>query len=197
MARKDYTPLSQKTKPKPDESGWFVYQTHDAGQTYVALDKKKSHNIRYVNFGDANTGWALDEDNSILKTTDGGQNWQVQRRAGMIESHYKDKPVEKVKEPLQAIVIANANTAFAYGGGYHAEGYEQEGVFSGTTDGGATWQKLPFLFQQQIKMIFFVNSLHGWVYDNGSTIYKTTDGAINGWSRSAAKAWLRLSECFF
>ena len=179
VARKDYTPLQQKGKPKPEESGWFVYQTHDAGQTYVTLDKKKSHNIRFVNFADTNIGWALDDDNSILRTTDGGQNWQVQRRAGTIDykdTRYKDSPTQKIKEPLDAIVVANGTNAFAYGGGFHGEGVEQEGVFLGTTDGGNTWQKLPFLFQQNIKAIFFLDAQHGWVYDNGGSIYRTTDG---------------------
>ncbi len=182
VVHKDYTSLSQQTdkKAKPaDDTGWFVCVTHDSGQNYEVLDKKKTHNIRFVNFADPSTGWALDEDNSILKTTDSGQNWQVQRKAGMVDykdARYKDKPVQKVKEPLQAIVTANTTTAFAYGGGFHGEGVEQEGILLTTTDGGSTWQKLPFLFQQNIKAIFFRDAQHGWVYDNGGTLYRTTDG---------------------
>jgi photosystem II stability/assembly factor-like uncharacterized protein len=179
VVRKDYTSLTQKTKPKNEDSGWFIYQTHDAGQNYTALDKKRTRNIRFVSFADANTGWALDEDNSILKTTDGGQNWQVQRKAGMVEykdARYKTTPVQKLKEPLQAVVVGNANTAFAYGGGFHGEGVEQEGILLGTTDGGATWQKLPFLFQQNVKAVYFLDGQHGWVYDNGGSLYRTTDG---------------------
>jgi len=181
VVHKDYTSLSQnKDKSKPaEDTGWFICQTHDAGQTYVVLDRKKTHNIRFVNFADPSVGWALDEDNSILKTTDGGQTWQVQRKAGMVDykdARYKDKPVQKIKEPLQALVVTNATTAFAYGGGFHGEGVEQEGILLATTDGGTTWQKLPFLFQQNIKSIFFIDPQHGWVYDNGGTLYRTTDG---------------------
>jgi len=179
VARRDDASLLRNSKAKPEDSGWFIYQTRDAGKTFEALDKKKNHNIRFVAFADANNGWALDEDSNILRTTDGGQNWQIQRKAGTIDlKNTRDTktPVQKEKEPFQGIVAVDPNSAFAYGGGFHKEGYEEEGILLGTTDGGKTWEKLPFLFQQKVQAIYFTDPQHGWVYDAGGSIYRTADG---------------------
>lgn len=179
VARKDDTSLLRTSKPKPEDSGWIIYQTHDGGKTFDALDKKKNHNIRYVNFVDQNNGWALDEDNSILKTTDGGKTWQLERKAGTIDlKNTRDQKTaaQKEKDPFQGIVTVNGDVAFAYGGGFHKEGYEEEGILLGTSNGGKTWEKLAFVFQQKIQAIYFTDPQHGWVYDAGGSIYRTMDG---------------------
>ncbi len=77
-----------------------------------------------VFFADAQTGWAVGHWGAILKTTDGGESWQLQRSA-----------MER-DQPLFSVYFADAKQGWAVG---------LWSLMLHTTDGGANWvtQALP------------------------------------------------------
>jgi photosystem II stability/assembly factor-like uncharacterized protein len=73
-----------------------------------------------VFFLDDKVGWAVGHDVSILKTNDGGENWQLQ--------HYSPQ----TDKPLFGVYFKDAINGFAFGA---------YGLFLRTKDGGKTWAK--------------------------------------------------------
>ena len=71
-----------------------------------------------VTFTDANNGWAVGHDASILHTTDGGKTWKLQNFD------------PKLQSPFLNIYMGDAQHGFAIGA---------FGLFKTTADGGATW----------------------------------------------------------
>jgi photosystem II stability/assembly factor-like uncharacterized protein len=88
-----------------------------------------------VFFIDATTGWAVGHDSTIIKTTNGGNNWTFQ---------YSTPSLEK---PLLDIVFKNA---------FHGVAIGAYGQFLRTIDGGKTWLSEfheEFLFEDDIAFL--------------------------------------------
>jgi photosystem II stability/assembly factor-like uncharacterized protein len=62
--------------------GSAVLHSGDGGQHWQIVPTGQPLPLNGVWFQDADHGWAVGELGSILATTDGGKNWQVQRRGG-------------------------------------------------------------------------------------------------------------------
>lgn len=74
-----------------------------------------------VTFADANNGWAVGHDATILHTTDGGKSWTLQNF----------QPQDS--KPVLSVLALDPQRAFAVGA---------YGLFLSTTDGGKTWPPL-------------------------------------------------------
>ena len=122
----------------------------------------KSNNLQYlhgVDFVDANTGWAVGDFGTILKTTSGGVYWVSQS----IDSIYSLASVDFVDEV----------TGWAVG-------YDTGGVILKTTDGGSSWtQQYSGKFLNSVQ---FVSPTIGWSVGPDGVILKTTEGGST-WSR--------------
>lgn len=70
-----------------------------------------------VQFVDADTGWAVGHDATILKTNDGGQTWSLQN-------------FDASQEPLLSLYAVDAQHVYAFGA---------FGLMLETRDGGTTW----------------------------------------------------------
>ena len=114
-----------------------------------------------VSFIDVNIGWAVGADGTILRTTDGGENW-VSQTSGTTEW-------------LSTVHFLNANTGISVGMG---------GTILKTTNGGETWTPQTSGTTASLQDVCFVNTNTGIVvgefYDHniGSTtgvILKTTN----------------------
>ncbi|MCA1789418.1 MAG: hypothetical protein LC667_06050, partial [Thioalkalivibrio sp.] len=94
----------------------------DGGGTWTQSDVPTRATLTGVFFHDRNLGWAVGHDAVILKTTDGGVNWERMQWA----------PDEET--PLLDLWLADAETGYAIGayGSYYV-----------TTDGGETWDFEP------------------------------------------------------
>ncbi len=160
-------------------------------------DMKQSLNS--VFFVDSLTGWAcggtdyyLTGLSKILKTTDGGLNWNVQLSGSNLG--------------FNSIYFINKNIGWAVG---------NINLFSGnifkTTNGGVNWAQLNSPSNYPIYSVFFVDSLIGWiadwylqVYPGGShstiQIFKSTNGGIE-WIQQyylyEDNTFRKLNEIFF
>lgn len=135
-----------------------------------------------VFFADAQTGWAVGHWGAILKTTDGGDTWQLQKSA-------MDRD-----QPLFAVYFTDAQTGWAVG---------LWSLMLHTTDGGANWvtQTLPappggkkadrnlFSFFGDAQGRLFITSEQGRVLrsqDKGASWeYRETGYAGSFWSGTA------------
>jgi len=104
---------------------------------------------------DAQTGYAVGDLGTILKTTDGGANW-VSQSSGTTNNLYS------VHFPVDAQT------------GYAAEWY---GTIVKTTDGGVNWVCQPSGTTNYLYSVTFpVDASTGYVVGEGGTILKTTNG---------------------
>ena len=115
------------------------------------------YDVCYIN---ANTLIAAGEGGTIRKSIDNGASWKV------IDS--------KISWDLYTINFVDENIGFISG---------QEGLIK-TTDGGETWQ---VSYQEEFDLyylvswdgVYFVNKNIGYLVDNSSNTYKSTDGGNN------------------
>ena len=102
-----------------------VLLSDDAGKTYrQATTVPISSTLTAVSFADARTGWAVGHWGAIVKTTDGGETWTLQR---------SDTSVD---QPLFSVYFRDSREGWAVG---------LWSLMLHTSDGGMTWStvKLP------------------------------------------------------
>jgi len=151
-------------RPYPDNFIQLL-KTENGGETWelVSTDQTGMVTIGYalgtgkVYFQDANTGWVLGARGFILKTTDGGENWN------------------KIVLPVDW-----TNTmSFAFADGQH-------GIICGeslfrTEDSGENWMEEE-LSAPYLTDICFTDSVNGWMVGEFGTIFKTADLGLT-WDR--------------
>ena len=99
----------------------IILLSDNRGATYrQAKSVPVSSTLTSVSFIDANTGWAVGHWGAILKTTDGGETWQVQRLATTED------------RPLFGVHFSDASHGVAVG---------LWSLILVTDDGGKTWTK--------------------------------------------------------
>ena len=134
----------------PLNAQWFV-QNHPAG-FYAFYD------MQFIN---RNTGWITGENSTILKTTNGGDNWFLQQ--------------SNIVNPrtLHGISMVDENT------GYIAGWFE---VILKTTNGGINWIVLSEGTIGQGNSnndVSFVNAQTGWISSFLGRVLKTTNGGVS------------------
>jgi photosystem II stability/assembly factor-like uncharacterized protein len=110
---------------------------------------------------DSLTGWAAGEAGTIIKTTDGGNNWIVQNSA--------------VQTFISDIFFLNKNLGWAT---TTQNDFPFKSFILKTTNGGDDWIAEAYQDTTKfIRTIFYFDSLNGWVA--GSYIAYTSDGGTN------------------
>jgi photosystem II stability/assembly factor-like uncharacterized protein len=123
----------------------------------------QANNLTSTYFVNSNTGYAVGEVGTILKTTDGGDNWVIQQSG--------------IRINLRRVYFINSNTGFALG--------DTSRLFM-TTNGGSNWNFQNLSGNIELNGIYFINQNTGFLggYNNSTTlgnIFKTTNSGIN-WS---------------
>jgi len=155
-----------------DQVGWAVagsnhhsaiYHTDDGGETWARqqVDLDTLQSLHGINFTDANTGWAVGEDQwweydwVLLKTTDCGETWTT-----------VDPGIAETPFPLTKVQFVNDNEGWISG----------DGSLMHTTDGGDSWSlDTTGLGSNDV---YFADSQHGWAVNDDGEILATSDGAV-------------------
>jgi len=133
-----------------------IMKTNDKGQTWTTLHVNNKLDCIY--FPSKDTGYAVGENATIMKTIDGGLNWNYQNSGILTDFE------------ITSVFFTDNNT------GYVSPVNGPSTVFLKTTDGGTTWQNISN------------NSVNGWAiyfsskyvgYTISSSIFKTIDGGLN------------------
>jgi photosystem II stability/assembly factor-like uncharacterized protein len=133
---------------------WGAAQT-----TSTPLEMMHDAELTAVYFLDATHGWAVGERGAVLRTTDGGRNWQLQRTPTSCR--------------LETVHFVNPREGWAAGGAAHPYTHRSSGVVLRTRDGGVTWSAIANLTLPHVKQIHFVNAQQGWAVGTPSSMYPT------------------------
>jgi photosystem II stability/assembly factor-like uncharacterized protein len=113
-------------------------------------------NLLSVYFIDSNTGWAVGDVGTILRTIDGGSNWIIQTNI--------------TTNSLRSVYFTDSDTGWVVG---------DSGTILKTTDGGNNWVSQSIESTNDLSSVFFTDSFTGWTVGYNGTILKTTDGGNN------------------
>ena len=128
---------------KDDDGETVLLSTINGGRTWMI---QKIPNLLSVHFSDLQNGWAVGRNATVLRTTNGGNDW---------------KPVEEIQSviglPVESsnynfgfrdVYFLDANHGWLIGNFYGRAQSNIGGLFV-TSDGGNTWKRLPLTFQTQ------------------------------------------------
>jgi photosystem II stability/assembly factor-like uncharacterized protein len=126
-----------------DENGAenILFITADGGGAWT---RKPLPNVTSLHFIDAKTGWAVGRNFTLLKTTNGGLEWS---RVGGVEKLI-GSPAESSNYNFgfSDIHFTDAKHGWLIGNFYGQSRNDIGGVFT-TSDGGATWRRVPLMIQ--------------------------------------------------
>ncbi len=105
---------------------------------------------------DENNAIAVGEAGTLIRTTDGGTNWNSQTGGG--------------SDRLRSVYFEDANTGWIVG---------NNGTILKTTDGGTTWTLKTSGTTDPLYSVFFINLSTGWIAGEDNTILKTTNGGTD------------------
>lgn len=128
-------------------------------QWYFQNPKPTGSDLNSVTFSSDSIGYIVGDNQTILKTTNGGKNWEIIYASGGINKF------------LKSVYFINDLCGYAAG---------CSGLLLKTLDGGTTWEEVfvtgsPSIFTS----VFFINSSIGYITDDAGNIYKSTDGGIS------------------
>jgi hypothetical protein len=127
----------------------------------------------FVKFVNLNTGWVIGLGGSILKTTNGGDNWFSQ--SGSIQYDF------------MSAEFINPETGWLVG---------TEGIILKTTNGGNNWFSQSSTTTNQLNSVKFINPETGWSVGTSGIILKTTNGGNNWTSQTISEVYLLRSISF-
>jgi photosystem II stability/assembly factor-like uncharacterized protein len=173
-------------------TGFLFCCTGNTHAQWVQQNNPSDFYLYDIFFLNNNTGWASGA--SLLKTTNGGTNWEN------LGTPYENSS-------LNDIHFFDANTGFLCGYGFYKTTnggnnwintglplavYRQvsfanastgwvvrlAGMVSKTTDGGNNWTDIFYTegFQESVN---FINTNTGWIAGSGGAVYKTTNGGTS------------------
>ncbi|MGH9843644.1 MAG: YCF48-related protein, partial [Blastocatellia bacterium] len=159
---------------RDDESEAVLFMTTNGGKTW---SRKPLPSVLSVHFTDAKNGWAVGRNATLMKTTDGGNEWvkvdSMEKLIGL--------PVESssYNYGFRDIQFVDARNGWLIGNFYGRARSNIGGIFM-TTDGGVTWKRVPVTIQTQYTSGRFTPGVFHSVkftdLDNGSVTGEMYDG---------------------
>jgi photosystem II stability/assembly factor-like uncharacterized protein len=154
--------------------GSEILRTTDAGQTWLSQSSSVSNDqLEDIYFIDENNGWATGGYGTLLKTTNGGDDW-IYQFAG-------------TGSKLFCIYFINEYYGIVCG---------EIGTILRTTDGGTSWIPQSIGTNAELSDISFSDENNGWIVGSGGVIYRTTDGGFN-WMQQISGISYNLHEVQF
>ncbi len=125
-----------------------VAQNPTSGE-YIPPQWSGDATLRDINFVDANTGIAVGDQGTVLRTNDGGRSWQLV----FISNDCS----------LQSVCFSDKDHGWIAGGYSLPLVNRSRGVILQTSNGGQTWSELPSMFLPALRQIEFVSTQLGMV----------------------------------
>jgi len=141
----------------------------DSGSTWEKISSGPTQDLSAVSFVNMNTGWAVGDDFVVLKTVDGGENWQ---------SNYYDIDGSRFTD----VCFVNESVGWITCGMY--SGPYLNGVVLKSIDGGYGWQIVTDVFRTILYSVYFINEQVGWASGADGCIKKTSDSGVS-WTDQA------------
>ena len=123
-------------------------------------------------------GFIAGSENTILKTTDGGETW--------VGSSERAR-VGETRNNLENIWFVSETTGWVIG---------SFGTLMNTSDGGETWEKRDPGFDNNLFGIHFVDENTGWISGQEGLILHTTDGGAT-WNQQKTESYDDLHDIIF
>ncbi len=133
--------------------GNFIYKSRNGGKDWFRQPVISDKSFFGVEFINPDTGWAVGGD--IIKTTDGGNSWQVQLSDSI---------------GLGSVNFINSDIGWVVG---------NNAVILNTTNGGSNWIYQGNQTGSWLTSVKFINENIGWTVGGSGRIFKTIDGGIN------------------
>ena len=155
---------------------YFLFASSVSAQL-VSISSGVTVDLDDCYFITSNIGFVVGGQGVVLKTTDGGVNWQ--------EKSVSTLPF--LQRPwLHSIVFTDANTGYAIGGGCFK-----------TIDGGETWTELPTGWTTTaLFSVCFTDFNTGYIAGGNGNILKTTNGGAN-WTLQQGGSGIELHGVSF
>ena len=130
--------------------GWVI-RSNDRGTTWQVVSRGFLNSLNCIWFVDELTGYAVDSDVLIFKTTDGGFTWT---------QFYPDAWPLSVNRNLRSLCFVNDSVGFACGGKNFGNG-----LIYKTSDGGEHWDFQEF--EHELRSIRFLDINTGFAIGYG------------------------------
>ena len=167
-----------------------ILKTEDGGKTWsrkMAMSDTPGRggnprplraNLMGIQMINETTGFIAGSENTILKTTDGGETW--------VGSSERAR-VGETRNNLEGIWFVSETTGWIIG---------SFGTLLHTADGGANWTKQDPGFDNNLFGIYFIDENTGWICGQESLILHTTDGGAT-WNQQKTEAIDDLHDIIF
>jgi photosystem II stability/assembly factor-like uncharacterized protein len=132
-----------------------------------------TNDLYCITFWDAQSGLAVGDGGTILRTTDGGRRWTPQASG--------------TTNALWSVTFLDAQTGWAVGTG---------GTILRTKDGGQRWTKQASGTTNPLSSVTFRDAQSGWAVGESGTILRTKDGGQR-WTKQASGTTNDLGSVFF
>jgi photosystem II stability/assembly factor-like uncharacterized protein len=172
-------------------------------RNWTVVNPNTTDNLVDICFADNNYGWIISSNGTLLRTSDGGENWNasiisyqnlnaikfVNDNEGWIVGNNgliiksTDSGVTWFEQPggqnygLRNLYFQNNQVGFICGGDGNIW---PGGIVLKTSNGGNSWIQVSSSFTSSgLNTIFFINSSTGWTTGNGGDFYKSSDGGTS------------------
>ncbi len=151
-----------------ENEGWVVgwskiYHTTNNGDTWEQQERPLVYgDLADVFFANPDTGWIVGSNKIILRTTDGGENWNI-------ISNLMLGP-----RSLRSVCFKDELNGCAVGGRYSSD----DGYTIATVDGGLTWTETTPEGDNEFSDITFLDNGIGWICGMHGELFKTYDGGF-------------------
>ena len=167
-----------------------ILKTEDGGKTWARKMARSDTpgrggrrggiraNLMGIQMISETTGFIAGSENTILKTTDGGETW--------VGSSERAR-VGETRNNLENIWFVSPTTGWVIG---------SFGTLLHTADGGENWEKRDPGFDNNLFGIYFIDENTGWICGQESLILHTTDGGAT-WNQQKTESIDDLNDIIF
>ena len=167
-----------------------ILKTEDGGKTWARKMARSDTpgrggrpggiraNLMGIQMISETTGFIAGSENTILKTTDGGETW--------VGSSERAR-VGETRNNLENILFVSPTTGWVIG---------SFGTLLHTTDAGEAWEKRDPGFDNNLFGIHFLDENTGWICGQEGLILHTTDGGAT-WNQQKTESYDDLHDIIF